>query len=122
MKTSTKWILGVVLGLVVIATILMIGYFVFNRWGVFGWAMAPRGVRPWNGERLMPMQPHWGLPNQRFTGLFPLRFIGGGLFLAGFLILVIFGVIALIRTLQSPKNRRLSLVQLLLPQCRPQLP
>ncbi|HSF83729.1 MAG TPA: zinc ribbon domain-containing protein [Anaerolineales bacterium] len=104
MKTSTKWIIGIVLGLIVLAIIVTIGYVAFNRWGGPVWVMRSPGIHPWEGGRGMPMQPFRGIPNQRFIGFFPLRLIGGGLIFTGVLALIVLGIIALARSLGKPQS------------------
>ncbi len=103
MKTSTKWILGIVIGLILVAAIMTIGFLAFNRWGGHVWVMRSPVIHPWEGERGMPMQPFRGIPNQRFIRFFPLRFLGSGLIFTGLLVLLILGIFSLIRSLSRPQ-------------------
>jgi len=104
MKTTVKWILGLVIGFLVIGSILMIGYLMFNRWGTFGWVMGPREIRSWDGQRFKPMQLHWRVPERRFLGVLPLRFIGGSFLFIGLLSIIILGVFVLFRAIQNPQQ------------------
>lgn len=104
MKTSTKWILGVVISLVVLVILVAVAYLAVSRWTGAGWMVGARGVRPWEGWRAMPMHPNWDMPGVRYFGIFPLRLISGGLICFGFLSLIVIGVIALVRVLRAPQR------------------
>ena len=118
MKTSTKWIIGIVIGLFVVLCIAGAGFLAFRSFtglgGVLGtrlgqslndgrgvpYEMMPYRDMPW---RFMPMRPYHGIFGFR-TGLFPrLGFIALPLLCLGFLALIILGIIALIRSQNRPK-------------------
>ncbi len=101
MKTAIKWILGILIGVVLLAAVAAVGYFVFTRWDGISFMMRPRVLMPFEGRR-MPIQPFGGIPYQRFGGFFPLRLIGSGLFCLGFLALIVLGVVVLVRVLRQP--------------------
>jgi hypothetical protein len=101
MKTRTKWILGILTGVVILAALAAVGYFVFSHWA------GMRGNLPWDDRgwrQQMPMHPYRGLPGMR-SGIFsPLRFVGGGLLCLGVLALLVAGVYLLVRGLRRPQN------------------
>ena len=111
MKTTIKWILGIVIGLVVVAVVVIVGYLVINQWGGVGWMTEARAFRQWDGGRVMPwggmprdgipMHPYRGIPGLQYGGFFPLRTIAGGLICLGFLGLLVLGIVALVRGLSS---------------------
>ena len=103
MKTALKWILGILIGLVLLAVIAVAGYFIFTQWNVAGVMMRPRVFTPFEGRRSMPFQPYGMMPYQRFGGFFPLRLIGSGLFCLGFLALLVLAVVALVRVMRQPR-------------------
>lgn len=97
MKTSTKWILGILIGLVIVASLVTIGFLAFNRWNDVGWMMQPREFRSFGGDRNMPMHPYSFMAHQRILNFNPLRFIGSLLTFSVFAFLVVFGIISLVR-------------------------
>ena len=103
MNTATKWIIGIVVGLILLTAIVGIGYLAFSRWPGPIWVMRSPGIHPWEDGRGMPLLPFRGLPAQRFIGFFPLRFLGGGLIFTGALVLIVLGVIWLVRSLGRPQ-------------------
>ncbi len=109
MKTALKWILGIVIGLIVVAAVVAIGFLVAGRWDWGSGMMEARPVHPWDGGRVMPwrnmpMQPHGGIYHQRFGSFFPLGAIASSLFCLGVLVLIVIGVIALVRALSRPSQ------------------
>lgn len=104
MKTAIKWILGILIGLVLLVVVVTVGYVVFSRWNAVSIMMRPRVFLPFEGQRGMPIQPFGGMPHQRFGGFFPLQLIGGGLFCLGFLALIVLGMVALVRVLKQPSQ------------------
>jgi len=104
MNTATKWIIGIVVGLILLTAIVGIGYLAFSRWPGPIWVMRSPGIHPWADRGgIPPMQPFRGIPHPRYIGFFPLRFLGGSLIFTGALVLIVLGVIWLIRSLRSPQ-------------------
>ena len=124
MKKGFKWVLGIVIGLAVVAVLVGAGFMVFNRVHQVGWMMGgrdfrlgdnksarswrtvpgqemPWGVKPQNDR---PMGPGWGSPMARFGGFQPLKILFGCLIGIGFLVLVVLGVIYLVRSVVQPKQ------------------
>ncbi len=103
MKTRTKWILGIIVGLVVVAVIVGAAFFFFNRWHFGGgWMMSDRFFGPFDDWPEMHMNPIQRMPG-RFHGgfgFFPWRAIGGGLVCLSLLALLIGGVVLLVRSLR----------------------
>ena len=96
MSRAAKWIIGTLLGLVVLAAIVLGGFWLFSwlgrGFGMFG----PRGMMPFYGGPEMPfrgMHPYRGF--FPFGGLRILGLVAGGLICLGFLALIVVGVIAL---------------------------
>jgi hypothetical protein len=107
MKTSIKWILGIVIGLAVVAVLVGAGYLLMNRWsGGYGMMDYP-AMHAWGDQRGipydgMPMHPDRGFLPMR-TGVFaPLWIVAGGLFCLGALALIVLGIIALVRVISRP--------------------
>ena len=112
MSKSTKWLLGIGIGLFCLIALVAVGYLAFSWWSGSGWMMGTRSFgawgdrgeipwqrMPWQG---MPMHPNYGMPYSRFGGFFPLRIVAGGLLCLGILALFVLGVIALVRGLNRP--------------------
>lgn len=104
MNKSTKWILGIVIGLVCVAALVAAGFVMLRWWGGSGWMMESRGFRTWGDGPIqpwqrMPMHPNSGLPFSSFGGFSPIRMISVGLLCLGFLALIGLGVIVLVRSL-----------------------
>jgi hypothetical protein len=103
MKTALKWILGILIGLVLVAAVAAAGYFIFARWSIAGAVMRPRVFVPFEGRRNLPLEPFQMMPYQRYGGFFPLRLIGSALFCLGFLAVIVLAVVALVRVLRQPR-------------------
>lgn len=103
MKTATKWILGIVIGLIIITAVVVIGFLVFNRFGGVQWMMESRSVRPFDGYRNLPMHPRM-VPYQGIFSFSPLAFIGGLIFYAALAFLVVLGIISLVRVAIRPSK------------------
>lgn len=102
MKTRTKWILGILISLVILAVLAGIGYLVFYRWNSHTWMMGPRVFIPGDGPRDispkdlprfqpfqdMPMHRYWAMPVRGGIGFLPLRILGW-LFSPGLLLLIV---------------------------------
>lgn len=112
MKTSMKWILGIVIAVVLIGLIGSVGFFAFNLFGGSGWMMGSRYGPLWdNGSgapmgqyRSMPMHPYQGVYGLWAGGFSLLRFLIIPLLCLGFLILLGLGIVLLIRSQQQPKQ------------------
>jgi hypothetical protein len=106
MKKVWKWIIGIVLVLVIIAVLVGVGFLVRNNFHV-----NRTEVRIYRGfsQRGPEMMPYGGFGyNMRGPGMmgYGLRtFSGfiGGLFMLGFLALVVLGIIWLVRRLNTTK-------------------
>jgi hypothetical protein len=119
MKKSTKWILGIGIGLLCLAALVAIGYVAFSWWNGSSWMMGARAYRGWGDERAlpwqgmpgqrmpwreMPMHPDRGMPFTRINVFYPLRIAAGGLLCLGLLALIGLGVIALVRSVSRPSQ------------------
>jgi hypothetical protein len=111
MSKTMKWIVGIVIGLVVVAAIVSAGFLVAGQWAGPGWNAEARAEKPWDGGRAMPRQE---MPMRPYRGEFyrgnggysfsPLRMIVGGVFCLGFLALMVLGIIALGRVALRPSK------------------
>jgi uncharacterized membrane protein len=106
MKTSTKWILGVIIGLLIIAAIVTVCYVAVNRWHFTGWMMERRALQPWNDGRNapwrdMPMHPNFRMPGQRIGGLMAFSVIGV-IIRRAIPILILLALVILIFNLRRP--------------------
>jgi hypothetical protein len=111
MKTSTKWIIGILVGLVVVACITSLGLFAFNISNPNVWEFGMRSGRLWGDEPLlprdfnprgMPMHPFYGVTGSWFGFFGLLRFFGATLLCLGVPALLILAVILLARNSQKP--------------------
>jgi len=110
MSRSFKWIIGIFIGVIVVAALVAAGFFVFNHgFGRIGLMDEALGMRLRGNERIqpwrdMPMHPYLRMPGSRIGfGYSPLAFVLGGLLRLGLLTLVVVGVIALIRGMWRPR-------------------
>jgi hypothetical protein len=125
MKTSTKWILGIGIGIVVGCILLTVvggaGYWALNRSGLLGWEMGARSGRLWDS----PLTPNNGMPMHAYPGFYgswsgffsPLRYLAFPLICLGFLALIVLGIIALVRS--SNKSRPAEAPQVAVPAPAP---
>jgi len=104
MKKAWKWIIGIVLGLVVLAILVGVGFMVNNfyayRAGGFdsrGFSGCGSGLLPYAGFGHMRGFGMMGYGWMPFGGFF------GGLLSLGFLALAVMGVIWLVNRLRTPK-------------------
>jgi len=108
MKKVWKWIIGIFLGLIVLAVLIGIGFMVrANFHGYRAEAFVPRGFSE-HGPEMMPYNEfgsHMRGPGMMgySYGLMPLGGFIGGLLSLGFLALVVLGIIWLVRRLSTPK-------------------
>ncbi len=98
MSTIAKWVVGIVIGLLVLAALAVFGLLIFLRFTGAGSLIGFHAVRPFDG-RVFPIQPFNRLPNQRFGGVLPFGFFLGRLIFPVFLILIVIGGIILLFSL-----------------------
>jgi uncharacterized membrane protein len=107
MKTIWKWVIGIVIGLVVLAVLVGVGFAIRGNFHVYrAETQLPRqfsqrapGLIPYGGNGI-PMRR----PGMMSFGFFPLGGILGGLFCLGFIALVVIGIILLVKALRKPKT------------------
>ncbi|HEX7541685.1 MAG TPA: zinc-ribbon domain-containing protein [Anaerolineales bacterium] len=106
MKKVWKWIIGIVLGLVILAVLVGVGFMVRRNFHVY---RAEAQVSPGFSERGPGMMPYGGFgshmrgPGMMGYGMRPFGGFFGGLVSLGFLALVVLGIIWLVRSLRTPK-------------------
>lgn len=97
MSRTAKWIIGILLGLIALAAIVLAGLWLFNWWGGGLGMSVSRRFLPFDG-REMPfrgMRPYQGIVP--FGGARIIGLLAGGLICLGFVALLVIGVIALVR-------------------------
>lgn len=107
MKNVWKWIIGIVLGLVILAVLVGVGFVVLGNFHLY---RAQAQVSPRFSERGPGMMPYGGYgyqmrgPGMMGYGFGRMPFAGffGGLLCLGFLALVVLGSIWLVRRLRTP--------------------
>lgn len=129
MRKTTKWILGIVIGLVAIAAIAAIGYWMVSQWSGGEWTTVARSSRFWDGSRgmpwhampwnAMPGHPNRIMPGYRFGGFSAVRMMAGGLIWSGMLALIVLGIVALVRSLSRPSQPAVAPVQAVEPTPAP---
>jgi hypothetical protein len=102
MKKIWKWVLGILVGLLVVALIGSVVYLAVSRGGGGPWMMGERSFRSWGGgddlrRFTMPMHPGGWFNTRGFAGFFLLRMLFGGLFWVGLITLSVIGVVSLLR-------------------------
>lgn len=105
MKKVWKWILGIVIGLVVLAILVGVGFALSGRMHAArvgleierGWYLGGPGMMPFGGHMRYP-----GM--MRGFGFFPFGGILGGLISLGFIALIVLGIIWLVRALRGPRT------------------
>lgn len=116
MKTSTKWIIGIAAGLLLLC--LAAGALTVAAGLIYGsgWSLESRtgqlwseeqSVTPWNGMPMdhsqgMWMHPYRGVDGVWFSLFSPLRIVGICLLCLGLLALIGLGMVALVRSLSRP--------------------
>jgi hypothetical protein len=107
MKKLWKWVIGIVLGLVVLAVLVGVGFLVWGNMHVY------RGVAQFNrgfSQHGPGMMPYGGFgyefrgPGMMGYRMNPFGGLIGGLFVLGFLALVVLGIIWLVTRISSPKR------------------
>jgi len=128
MSRTGKWIIGILIGLLVLAALAAAGFWVFTNWNGGGWMMAGRNLRAWDDDRVMPWRgmhpggmPFGMMQGRGFGGWFPFGILFGGLLQLGILALVIYGVIALIRGLTRPQHAAVTPLPTAAPQAAPMM-
>ena len=113
MKKSWNWVIGIVLGLVILAVLMGVGFMVRNNFHVYrAGALESRGFYE-RGPGMMPYSgfgSHMRGPGMMGYGLMPFGGILGGLFSLGFLALVVLGIIWMVRNLRTSKPVEVSSV------------
>lgn len=95
MSTAAKWIVGIIIGLLVLAALAVFGLLIFLRFNGANGLLGFHAVRPFEG-RVYPIQPFNRLPTHRFGGLLPFGFFLGRLIFPVFFILIVLGGIILL--------------------------
>jgi uncharacterized membrane protein len=126
MSKTMKWILGIFIGLVVVAVVVGAGAMVFGRWGRQAYLGMGPNAQTWQQKQVKPgnenepgnlpsnQNPNWRMPMQRFNrmpymlhcGFFPLGMIFGALFSLGILTLIVLSIIALLKYIIQPRQPR----------------
>jgi hypothetical protein len=123
MSKTMKWILGIFIGLVVLAVVVGAGSMAFGRcnrqvylgMGPNAQSWQQNQVQPWKNDGENPpggQNPYWQMPMQRYNrvpymlhpGFFPLGMIFGALFCLGILGLIVLGNIALLKFITQPRQ------------------
>ena len=102
MSKVTKWIFGIVIGLLIVAVIGGVVFLAVSRWGSFHGMMDVRSLRSWDDTREvprfnMPMHPGGWMNSRWFGGFSLLRMLFGGLFWIGLITLSVIGVVSLLQ-------------------------
>lgn len=100
MKKVWKWIIGIVIGLVVLAVLVSVGFAFRMHNSVVGL----RGMRGWDDGfgRGFGMMPFGRMHGGGFGMMGGLGMFFGGLLQLGFLVLLVLGIIWLVRKLRQP--------------------
>lgn len=113
MSTTAKWIIGILIGLLILAALAVFGFLIFIRFSGVGGMIGFHSVRPFEG-RVFPQQPFNRLPNQRIVSFLPLGFFFGRLIFPAFLLMiVIVGIILLFSLLRSRRPAAASITSTL---------
>ena len=107
MKKAWKWVIGIVLGLIILAVLVGVGFLVWGNMHVYrGVAQVNRGF----SQRGPEMMPYGGFgyqmrgPGMMGYRMHPFGGFFGGLLMLGFLALVILGIIWLVRRVRTPSQ------------------
>jgi hypothetical protein len=122
MKKVWKWIIGIVLGLIILAVLCGVGFMLRGNFHGYrteafdsrGYSERGPGMMPYGGfdshMRGSEMMPYGGFsshmrgPGMQGYGLMPFAGFVAGLVSLGFLALVVLGIIWLVRSLRTPKS------------------
>jgi hypothetical protein len=102
MNKTTKWILGIIAGVILLAVIACAAVVVLNMWGGTGWMMGSRSGRLWDGRGIMPGQSMHGSWSGSFFS--PIRMLAPALICLGLITLIIAGMVALVLNQQQKKG------------------
>lgn len=127
MSKLWKWILGIVIGLLVLVVIGGVVYLAVNRWDNVHWMMGERSFRAWSDRDdfrrfPMPMHPGGWFNIRGFTGFFLLRMLFGGLFWVGLITLSVIGILSLLRGRKSVQSQPAPAAQTPIPEPSPAQP
>ncbi len=106
MKKVWKWVIGIILGLIVIAVLVGVGFLV---WGDMHVVRGVSQLTPRYSQRGPGIMPYGGFgygmrgPGMMGYGIFPFGGIFGGLMMLAFLVLVVLGIIWLVNRSRAPK-------------------
>jgi hypothetical protein len=103
MKKVWKWIIGIVLGLVVLAVLVGVGFMVRSNFHVNRAEVLDSRGFSGRGPGMMGYGGFERGPGMMGRGLMPFGGFFGGLLSLGFLALVVLGIIWLVRSLRTPK-------------------
>jgi zinc-ribbon domain len=118
MKKGLKWLLGILVGLMIVAVLVGVGTLVINRWHNDGFGMANRSYRfsdneqNWNFRNMPgvipprmgnPIRPFGGTTLNRSGGFRLLPMLFGCFIFAGFLILIVLGLVFLLGGRRQPQ-------------------
>jgi hypothetical protein len=112
MKKVWKWIIGIVLGLIVLAVLVGVGFLVRGNFHIYraetlgSRNFSQRGPELFGrGQGIIPYGgfEHMRGPGMMGYGMMPFGGFFGGLISLGFLALVVLGIIWLVRRLRTPK-------------------
>ncbi len=106
MKKVWKWIIGIVLGLVILAVLVGVGYMMRGNFHDNRVELQDSRRFSEGGHGMMPyggFGSHMRGPGMMGYGMMPFGGLIGGLFALGFLALVVLGIIWLVRNLGKPK-------------------
>ncbi len=114
MSKTAKWIVGILVGLILVCGVVSAGFLTYSRFNGLAWVTAaraprvleggrllPRDIRPWDD---MPMRPNRLAPFGFTRGIFPFRGLFGGLICLGFLFLIVLGIAALVASLSRSQK------------------
>jgi uncharacterized membrane protein len=98
MSTTAKWIIGIVIGLLIVAALAVFGFIIFIRLNGAGGVIGYHSIRPFEGQ-IFPQRPFNRLPGQRISAFLPLGFFLGRLIFPAFLFLIVIAGIILLFSL-----------------------
>lgn len=99
MNKTTKWILGILAGIILLAVIACAAVFFMTWLGGDGWVMGTRSGRLWENRGIMPWQSMHGTWRGLFLG--PIGMLAPALLCLGVIVLIIVGVVALVLNQQK---------------------
>ena len=113
MKKAWKWVIGIVVGLVILAALVGVGFLVWGNMHAYGGvARVYRGFSQ-RGPEMMPyggFSYHMRGPEMMAYRMNPFGAFFGALLMLGFLALVILGIIWLVGHVRTPNQGQTTLV------------